>query len=210
MGFLSNIFGKRSDRDPLRLLNLENESLEHRGITNGVRVWYTLDGDGIGLYYHGIPPDLPREQSTIEAFYAEYRALVQGNIVEIGIEKIANLAVVRNIGKAPQTPTGTTYLGSYIVPFQDFSYVVKIQCEERGTTGIREAILLDKGLKSGEIKVNDSGKIIGKFAADDAAHDDDFPDHPLSRCRRGLRMIASSMTLAEEIVRLPKFELPSH
>ena len=134
---------------------------------------------------------------------------MQGEVVETGIEKVASLSVVRIIGKVPQTPTGNTYVESYTVPFRDFSYVVKIQCEERGITRVRETVLLAKGLASGELEVDDSGTTIGNWAPEDAIYDDDFPDHPLSRCRRSLQMIASSISLPEEIRLLPKFELPS-
>ncbi len=122
---------------------------------------------------------------------------------------MADLSVVRTIGKILQTPTGMTYVGSYTIPFRDSSYVIKIQCEERGTTGIREAILVDRGLKSGDITIGDSGNIVGDFAPDDEVYDKDFPDHPLSRCRRGLCMISSSLSVAEDVKRLPRFDLPS-
>ncbi len=209
MGILSKLFGRRSDHDWLGKLDLEEKSLEYHGIKNGIRLWYTPDGDSVGLYYFGIPPDLPREQPTIEAFCAQYRALIQGDVVETGIENVADLPVIRTIGKEAQTPTGMTYVGSYTVPFRDFSYVVKIQCEERGLTGIREAVLIDKGLASGEIELDDAGSIVGELSTDDVIYDDEFFDHPLSRCRRGLRMIASTLALAEDIRQFPKFELPS-
>jgi len=208
VGFLSKLLRRKSGDDPLGKFNLQDESLEHQGVTNGVRVWYTSDGDGIGLYYYDVSPDLPREQPTVEAFCAEYRALMQGNVVETGIEQAGDLWVVRVIGKVPQTPSGMTYVGSYTVPFRDFSYVVKIQCEERGVTGIREAVLMDQVLAS-KREADDLDSIIGDLATDDSIYDADFPDHPLSRCRKGLRMIASSMSLAEEIHRFPKFQLPS-
>ena len=209
MGIIQKIFGGRNNQDPLDKLELEDDSLEHQGIANGIRVWYTPDGDGIGLYYFDLPPDLPSEQATVGAFCAEYEALMQGEVVETGIEKVADLLVVRAIGKAPQSPSGITYVGSYTVPFRDFSYVIKIQCEERDMTGVREAVLFDKGHASGELKLDESGTIVGNFSTDDAIHDDEFPDHPLSRCRRGLRTIASSLHLNAEIRSLPKFELPS-
>ena len=208
MEILSRLFGRSIDHDPLGKLNLEDESLKYQGIKDGIRLWYTPDGDGVGLYYHGIPPDLPREQPTIAAFCAQYRVLMQGDVVETGIEDVADLSVVRIIRKAPQTPTGITYVGSYTVPFRDFSYVIKIQCEERGMTGIRESVLIDKGLARGEIELDDTGNIIGELSTDDAIYDHEFPDHPLSRCRRSMRMIALTMNLDEEIRRLPKFELP--
>jgi len=34
------------------------------------------------------------------------------------------------------------YLGSLAIPFAEFSFILKIQCAERGITGIRETFLL--------------------------------------------------------------------
>ena len=199
---------KKHENTPLTKLNLQHESLRDEGVTDGIRIWRTPDGDAIGLYHFGLPPDLPSGQPSIEAFCVEYRSLMQGEVVETGIEKVADLPVVQIIGKVPQAPTGMTYVGSYTIPFRDFSYVVKVQCEERGTTGIREAILFEKGRASGELELDDSGTLTGDWDPDNAVYDADFPDHPLSRCRRGLQMIASSMSLSDEIRLLPKFALP--
>lgn len=146
--------------------------------------------------------------AVIEAFCNEYRSLLRAEMVEASVEKVADLPVVRRIVKTAQTPTGMTYVGSYTLPFRDFSYVVKIQCEERGVTGIREAVLLDRGCSSGELEVDDAGTITGDWDPDNAVYDGDFRDHPLSRCRKSLRLIASSMSLADEIRSRPRFELP--
>lgn len=198
--------------EALTKLTLEHESFEHEGVTDGIRLWRTQDGDAVGLFYFDLPPDLPSRQPTMEAFCVEYRALTEGEgvmVVETGVEEVARLPAVRTIAKIPQTPTGITYVGSYTFPFRDFSYVVKIQCEEHGTTGIREAVLFEKGRSSGQLELDETGNLVGEFMPDDAIHDDDFPTHPLSRCRRSLEVIASSLSLADEVMGLPKFELPS-
>ena len=125
---------------------------------------------------------------------------------------MVDLLVVRTIAKVPQTPHGTTYVGIYTIPFRDIYYVVKILCEERGTTGIREALILQMELTSGENNADDVEELeelVGNLASDDEIYDKDFPDHPLSRCRKGLSMVASSLTISEEIKRLPKFDLPN-
>lgn len=211
MSLITKLFGSKKVEDPTSKLDLHEESLEFEGVRDNVRVWYTRDGDGIGLYYFGNSPDLPVGQKTVESFCEEYQAKIQASIsvVEVGIQKIDGLSVVRTIGKVPQTPTGMSYIGSYTIPFRDSSYVIKIQCEERGTTGIREAILFDRGLNSGEITIDDTDNIVGDFAPDDEVYDKEFPDHPLSRCRRGLFMITSSLFVAEDVKRLPGFDIPA-
>lgn len=195
--------------DPLDRLNLRETSLSYAGLTNGIRVWHTPDGDGVGLYFFGMKPDLPEAQPSLEAFIESYRMLTGGDLVEIGVRPTAGFQIVRTIAKAPQSPSGMTYVGAFTIPFQDFSYVVKIMCEERGTTGLREAQLLDRGLAAGKISFNEEGRISGDWDPDDETHDAEFPDHPLSRCRRGLRLIGSSLPMSGELKKYPVFRVLS-
>jgi hypothetical protein len=157
---------------------------------NEIRVWYTHDGDGVGLYYFGLKPDLPSKLKTTQAFINQYLTLAGKNGVEAAIETVAEMPVIRAIVKVAQEPIGMTYVGSYTFPFRDFSYVIKIQCEECGMTGIREAVLFARLHSTGEITLDASaGRIVGEFSFDEEKYDDEFPDHPLSRCRRGLHLI---------------------
>ncbi len=59
MGLIEKLLGKKRIQDPLSKLDLDEKGLEYEGIKNGVRVWYTPDGDRIGAYYFDAPPDLP-------------------------------------------------------------------------------------------------------------------------------------------------------
>src|SRR5262249_15378459 len=118
-----------------------------------VRVWFTPDGDGLGLYLCPVPPDLPpaRAVEELRAFYARSLEASGGRLVETAVLTVGGCAAVRVVFKAPQQPSGMTYVGSVTVPFRDFSFVVKVQCEERGTTGLREAVLLDRRLRAGDV-----------------------------------------------------------
>jgi len=217
VGLIDKLLGKEKFREKLSRLNLEEKSLKYDGIREGARVWYTPDGDVINLFYFDFPSDLPIGEPTIEAFCRKYRTIIEARevevkVVEVGIHKMVDLLVVRTIAKVPQTPHGMTYVGTYTIPFRDIYYVVKILCEERGTTGIREAIILQNKLTGGEMTIDDSDelpKLVGNLTSDDEIYDKDFPDHPLSRCRKGLNMIASSLTISEEIKRLPELDLPN-
>jgi hypothetical protein len=197
-----------SVHDPLSKLDLRDPDLSYRGIVDDMKLWHTSDGDGVGLYYFDQPPDLPEDEASEETFRASYAERVPADVVEIAIEELARIPAVRTIIKVPQQPSGMTYLGSFIVPFRECSYVLKIQCEEHGVTGMREATLLGKGLASEDLTVDEDGGIGGHWAPDDAIHDDDFPDHPLSRCRRALGTLASSLSVAHELRQLPVFALP--
>ena len=97
--------------------------------------------------------------------------------------------------KSPQEGHGYTYLGSFTIPFRDFSFVVKCQCMERGTTGIREAILTEIAFQSGAMTLDAAGKVTGGLDCDAVEHDPRFPQHPLSRLRRVLGRIEATAVL---------------
>jgi hypothetical protein len=110
--------------------------------------------------------------------------------------------------------------GSITLPFRDFSYVLKVQCMETGTTGIRESVVLAQMMASGQVKLQNSGpgpqqlRIAGCMQdpydpttsaplmwnlAEDKQYDAQFPDHPLSRLRSVLRQVQPSLRLAPEV-----------
>jgi len=209
LGFFRRLFSNSTDAGPLALIDLEDERLRYKGIINDTRVWYTEDGDGIGLYYFSVPPDLPKGQPSVARFCESYTESAEGNLVQVGVETHDDLAMVKVIGKAPQIPSGNTYVGSFILPFDKCSYVVKIQCEERGITGVRESMLLVKEMTVGERGQDEDGNSVIDLSTDDEIYDTDFPGHPLSRCRRGLSRIAASLRISEEVRALPKFDLPN-
>ena len=101
------------------------------------------------------------------------------------------------------------YTGSLTIPFRDFSYVIKAQCEERGTTGVREAILFDKGRRAGTVTIGPDGKIGGDWNPDDEQYDADFPQHPLTRLRILLAKFQTTCVIDSAIASLPAFPLPS-
>lgn len=176
-----------------------------------VRVWFTPDGDGVGLYYFPVPPDLPVASSVDELreFYASGLERGGGRMVETSVFKFGACAAVRLIFKTPQQPSGMTYVGSVTIPFRDFSFVIKVQCEERGTTGIREAVLLDRRLRAGDVPSVSGGRMeLPGWNPDAEEFDSEFPAHPVSRLRKVLRQVCGSLDVEPEVASLPGFHLP--
>jgi hypothetical protein len=111
--------------------------------------------------------------------------------------------------------TWDTYVGSFIFPFRDFSFVLKVQCEERGITGVREAVIVDEKLASGELQIDPDGKFmtgwmkdpndatrasgLARSLADDEEYDQRFADHPLSRARRFLRTAEANILVSDAV-----------
>jgi hypothetical protein len=208
---LKRMFGRGQREPTLRHLNLEGEGLEHEADHEGVRVWRTEEGDAIGVYCFNVPPDLPRGQSNENEFLDAYSAGAhsQGaSVVELEICDVGGYQALRSIVKVPQQPIGLTYVGAFTLPVRDHSFVVKIQCEERGMTGVREAVLMDSAVREGRVQVAADGTIEGEWNPDDVCHDGRFPDHALTRTRRWLPRIRRALSVDKSLTSVPKFEWP--
>ncbi len=179
------------------------------GIQDGKHVWHTPQGDGLGLFFFPIPPDLPKNARSEDELRQAFSALpTDCKFVELRLIAVDGHSSVQTIIKAPQQPSGMTYVGSIIVPFRDFSFVLKVQCQERGMTGMREAIILNGILAKGGVARDGSGLPVG-FSPDDSKLDAEFPKHPLSRLRTVLRHMEKSLRLNSTVRQLPPFGLPA-
>ena len=92
---------------------------------------------------------------------------------------------------------GMIYGGSIIVPLARRSWVIKVICVERGITGMRETVLLEKLLSEGLDPPTVMAKV--KDQVDDPLLDADWPDHPLTKVRRTLDQVVASIVLAPEV-----------
>lgn len=161
-----------------------------------LRVWWTPEGDGLGVHFFAIPPDLPSGASSVDEFAAYYWGMLGdsgGRLIQTEVVVAGGCATLRTIVSVPQQPTGRSCIGSLTVPFRDFSFVLKCQCLERGTTGIKEAVLYDRNPHANP---------------DVPENDPEFPDHPVARARRVLDHVERSLIVAGEVRQLPGFALP--
>jgi hypothetical protein len=199
----------------LNSIRFDTSDYEYRGEPRPgeVRVWFTPEGDGVGLYFFALSPDLPsgaRSVADLRAFYAAKLQASGGQLVETSVVRAGGCPAVLVLFKTPQQPSGMTYVGSLTIPFRDFSYVVKVQCEEGGPTGLRESVLMERRLAAGEIPMASGGRLhMADWNPDAAEFDAEFPDHPLSRLRRVLQRIIASLVAESTIARLPGFPLPA-
>ncbi len=179
---------------------LDSVTIDLTGLTPreappNVRAWTMPgpDGDGFGIWFFALPPDIPpsRDVAALRATYQEVARQGGSKLVETVCLRIDGRPAVKNIFKTPQRPTGMTYVATITVPFRDFSFVFKTQCEERGVTGVREAMLLNAHLKSGGAMEMRDGRMHAEgFDPDSERFDADFPTHPLSRARRTMAHVA--------------------
>lgn len=178
-----------------------------------VRVWHTPEGDGLGVYFLPVPPDLPANAASADELAGFYRRLLGdsgGKLVETRVVAAGRCPAVRTVLSVPQRPSGRTYVGSLTVPFRDFSFVLKCQCAEGGPTGLKEAVLFDRSRAADEPMRVEGGRFhIPGWDPDDPKHDAEFPGHPVARVRRVLDHVAGSLVVAAEVRELPGFGLPA-
>lgn len=202
-----------SDDPSIDSISFNNTGYEYKGEPESgkVRVWHTPAGDGVGIYFFPVRPDLPRVHSENELAASYTMALKKtGNrLVEVRIVVAANCLAVRTIVSEQRQPSGLTFVGSLTVPFRDFSFVVKCQCAEMGPlTGGKEAILLSRRLQVSSTEELKNPRLISDFNPDDPSYDTEFPNHPVARARRLLDHIADSLIIAGKVRKLPGFPLP--
>jgi hypothetical protein len=172
------------------------------------RAWSTPEGDGVGLYFFATPPDVPASKNTsdLRTLYHAQVSQIGGAIVELSRLRVDGCPALKTIVKVPQPQSGLTFTASITVPFRDFSFVFKVQCEERGMTGLREAVLLDRHLATGALPELRGGRMhFAGFDPDSERFDAEFPTHPLSRARRTIDRLAVTAELDAEVKKLPAF-----
>jgi len=208
-------------------ISFDTTGLIPQGQKNGVRVWQTPDGDGVGLYLFPVPPDILADINSLESlssFYGNQLAAASVTGILIDTIDIDGCRFIKMVVRVPQQPLGMSYLGSLTLPFRDFSFVIKMQCAERGVTGMRESLIADELLSKGEIKIAKSGKFDGWEQdlssntslpwkinrAEAPEYDILFPTHPLSILRRTLAQIESSIRITSDMKLEPKFTFPNN
>lgn len=186
-------------------LTFDASSLRYLGEKGNERQWSTPEDDLLCLSFHGQVPDLPaNSRHLFQLFDAVEREVTNETVklVELDTPEVGGMTALWLILKIPRQPSGRTYLGSLTLPFARCSYVLKLQCEERGVTGLRETAALAKSLETGEICLDEEGAVLESVLADET-----FPGHPLSRLRRVFRELAPSIRLHPDLQREPAFPL---
>ena len=184
----------------------------------GLRVWRTPAGDALGLFHFAAPPDIGAPLSALAALRAFYRADLERagfGVVEIELRTVDRCPAVRIISKMAHESGGRIYLASLTFPFRDFSYVLKLQCNEHGITGIRDTAVLMTMMGDGAVTVDDeTGEMQGwaddpydpelrgplvRNRSERVEHDAEFPEHPLSRARERLDALEKSLRIAASV-----------
>lgn len=173
--------------------------------------------DILSLYFFPLPPENPapalNSLGDLRDYYRDSIQQVGGGLVSVDQLSISGAIAVKTIFKFPQNPHGMVYVGSLTFPLVDCSYVIKVQCQEYGTTGMRDAVIFALNHHCLPIEVDESQRVKGWFQdpydserqdpimrnlSEDEKYDADFPTHPLSRVRRYLHEIQDSLEFSHE------------
>ncbi len=193
-----------------------NESEENR------KAFYLNDTDDLILNYFGLPPDIAAINDSEVEIQNNYRKVAfesGGAIIEVKKITLDSFDAIKTIFKFPMQPSGMAYIGSYTIPFKNCSYVIKVQCPEVGTTGVRDTVILELMTRKGIVKF-ENNKMKGWMSdpydknqdlplmmnlAEKEEFDSMFPEHPLTRLRKYLLHIENSVTIDRKLHDEPKF-----
>ena len=171
---------------------------------------------------------VPVSRTTFKPMEREYwlddarKMATPGGIVSVDSCTAACHPAIQIIYKR-QKGLGYRYTGILLVEFGEYLCQVTVVCDERGPTGVREAMLQPGLLDDGTIKIQEypfyvkvfkreSGYLEGWFTdpydpkykgkvlrsvTDNEKYDEEFPDHPLSRLRSTLKTVRESLHFSQ-------------
>ena len=209
----------------LASVTFDASGFDFQGERDGARVWYTPAGDGLAVFYFSLKPDIDADVRSLEKIRQATRTRVTAAgaaIIELETTTTDGCLALRQIIKVPQQPHGMTYVGSLLLPFRDFSFVIKVQCQEHGMTGIRDSIIVDEALGDGRVTFDPDRKeflkgwmhdpfdpaLHGGFhwnLSEAPEYDVRFPNHPLSRLRPVLAHLELTLRVTKEVKESPPY-----
>jgi hypothetical protein len=189
----------------------------------GIRQWINPEqATALSINFFDLPPDIPTVKNidVLRSFYRSQVSQAKGGLIQVDLIEIDQTPAIKTIFKLPMEDKGITYLSSLTIPFDTCSYVIKIQAHEVGMTGIRESVIASKLLAQGKISIDENGysgwsedPYLGATTdgfdmnhSEQAGHDLEFPEHPLSRSRVLLRTLETGIKLTEELRKVKGFK----
>jgi len=175
----------------------------------------------LSINYFSLEPDIPtlKNIDQLRDFFRKALAAQGYGMVELDILQTFGISMVKGIFKIPQRPFGMTYLASMTIPFENCSFVIKVQAMESGATGMRDTVISQKLLTNNEISIGPNG-FEGWFydpydenikdglrmnRSEEEQYDSQFPEHPLSRSREILRDVLNKIDFDSALENIPKF-----
>jgi hypothetical protein len=206
----------------INLISIPNFNWEIVEDNKSVKQWINPEQTiSLSLNFFDLKPNLPLTNNIDElrVFYRNQIVSYNGGLVEVEVLDLKGFYAIKTIFKIPQEPTGMVYLASFTIPFEECSFVFKIQAPEIGITGMRDSVIVEKLLSEEKISFGDEG-LEGWFndpydselkegtlmnKSEEGIYDELFPEHPLTLARALLQRIESEISFDKELGKIKKF-----
>lgn len=181
-------------------------------------VWADETNLLLSVHFFPLVPDLPAsldEPERLRCGSAQHVANSGGGLIEAVIGAVDGVPGVRQLIKMPlPSRPGQAFVGSWTLPKERCSTVVKVQAAEGGMTGMREAVVMGQVGPDSYFQPHPyagGGQFGGLpyHVGDLEQWDAQFPDHPLTRVRAALHRITPTVTLHDQFKTLPPFPGPA-
>ncbi len=181
-------------------------------------VWTDPAGLVLSVHFFPLVPDLPAPLHEVERLrHATTRSVAAsgGGLIEAAVESLDGVPALRQLIKMPlRSRQGQAFLGSWTLPKDRCSTVVKVQAAEGAPTGLREALVMQEVGPADYFRPHPYGGGdryggLPYHVADLEQWDPRFPDHPLTLVRAALHRLGPTVTLHEQFKGLPPFTGPT-
>ncbi|GJF32123.1 hypothetical protein KNE206_48230 [Kitasatospora sp. NE20-6] len=177
------------------------------------RVW--TDEHGVVLSVHDFPlvPDLAApldEVGQLRRALARSTAAAGAGLIEASTGLVGGTPALRQLVKVPLPGRrGQAFIGSWTVPRDRCSVVLKVQAAEGPVTGMREAVIVDRVGPAAYFRPHpydpDLTGPLPYHVGDLEEWDALFPRHPLTLVRAALARAGASAVLDDRFRALPPF-----
>ncbi|WP_262419021.1 hypothetical protein [Streptomyces sp. SP2-10] len=181
-------------------------------------VWTDAAGLVLSVHFFPVVPDLPaplHEEERLRRENARAAAGSGGGLIEAVVGSVDGVPALRQLIKMPlQSRRGQAFIGSWTLPKDRCSTVVKVQAAEGATTGWREAVVMNEVGPDHFFRPHPyaGGEQFGGLpyhVADLEQWDSPFPEHPLTLVRAALHRLTPTVTVHEQFRALPAFTGPA-
>jgi hypothetical protein len=182
------------------------------------RMWASATGVYHNLRVSPQPPAWPfdlRDCAAAADFYARQCAENKGVMLEMAVIQVGQLSALRGLFKyRSPVPKCLAMMFVHIlwIPFKGWTVQLNVESVEAGTTGMREAAaMLIEGDKwplpsstEAPIEIGSPDDMFDQMRSqplralpsDGEKYDETFPDHPLSKVRRRMAEVISSLAVS--------------
>ncbi len=181
--------------------------------SNGLHVWRNPEGDVLSFASPSYL-ELPRFHDVIAVrdWCRELAKTSSAGLIEVSVSESVRGPTLSTIHKRLKRPA-YTFTGMLFVPYHAVPHVWTVVSGERGTTGVREAIITTELMESGNLSLDEYERSwaqdpyepeyaevdrgVLRFVSDDPCYDCRFPDHPLTKVRKVLAALPESVRVDE-------------